>query len=416
MKELSTRLCLLLAARTISVRGWHVQPFSRPPFQLASSTSNEIASHDAAEHEEDSTLLSPAADNEGYQEQTNYGLSDSEFNAWVQSELFQDPLYEDYQQIFEQAATAITNWRQRYRGNPKLWRRLFKKDRVFKEFVEAAPIIHAVVNLIEESDLDHYTIIDLASGKGYLSMFLSEMLPPEKVHGLVLMDKAWPRQDQPLQDHHISWEHIYGSSNTTTTIPTASYYDSWPIPLVTSKQDLKQKSTHRTLQKRFFSKAKGPIVVLAVHLCGTLSLRAVDMFNQNPESIAFLALKPCCLPPMVHARRDEVFEIGRHTFMADQVCSNGRFNGKRWYGPPRWHLVHRFQLWAENLFLGVDTDNASEEEEEKARVKVTVQRDGGYQNAFIFAQRAPVSRAVWEGLNKVEVSSFLEETGKEEQQ
>lgn len=356
----------------------------------------------------------------------NYGLSDTEFEDWVKSELFQDPLYEQYTVIFERAATAITKWRQRYRGNPKLWRRLFKKDRVFKEFVEAVPIIHAVVQLIEERDQDHFTVIDLASGKGYLSMFLSEMLPPEKMHGLVLMDKAWPMQNQPLKDHHISWEHIYGTvknnNDTTTTSTATTYYETWPIPLVTSRQNLKQKCTHRSLQKRFFNQAKGPIILLAVHLCGTLSLRAVDMFNQNPDSIAFFALKPCCLPPMVHAQQDEVFALGRHhTFSADLVCSNGRFNAKRWYGPPRRHLEHKFQTWAENLFLGVDAgygdDNNNGNEmgsdkstmDRKSRVKVTVQREGGYQNAYIFAQRDPVSNTVWDDLRLQEIPSFLEE-------
>jgi hypothetical protein len=34
-------------------------------------------------------------------------------------------------------------------------------------------------------------------------------------------------------------------------------------------------------------------MVLAVHLCGTLSIRAVELFNANPE-VVVLALKPCC--------------------------------------------------------------------------------------------------------------------------
>lgn len=78
-------------------------------------------------------------------------------------------------------------------------------------------------------------------------------------------------------------------------------------------------------------------MLLAVHLCGTLSLKAVDMFNDN-TNIKLFALKPCCLPQMLYAKRGDVFKIGNHEFDAKDVCSNGSFNRKDWTGPPRWHL------------------------------------------------------------------------------
>jgi hypothetical protein len=212
-------LLLLTTTRTV-VDGWsqNIHRSRIKPKRLfgVQSSLPSISESDLQlqEPEEDSTPSS-----------SYYGLNDTDFEAWIKSELFLDPLSRQYPDLFEGAATAITKWRKRYRGNPALWRRLFKKDRVLKEFVEAAPILNAVVQLIQESKhLTNFTIIDLASGKGYLSMFLSELLPPEKVQGLVLMDKAWPRRDQPLQkDHHISWEHIYGNDNTSAT--TFSYYD-----------------------------------------------------------------------------------------------------------------------------------------------------------------------------------------------
>ena len=105
----------------------------------------------------------------------------------------------------------------------------------------------------------------------------------------------------------------------------------------------------------FEKKAKGPIIVLAVHLCGTLSLKAVDMFNNN-RNVKLFALKPCCLPLMVHAKRGDVFRIGGHEFDAQDVCSNGSYNKKQWNGPPRWHLQPKFDVWADNLFKGIDMD------------------------------------------------------------
>jgi len=154
------------------------------------------------------------------------------------------------------------------------------------------------------------------------------------------VDKAWPLngQDEPLP-HQINWDHIY------------DYYEDWPITLTTSKQDLKCKSSVRGMKRRVLDEAPGDIVVLAVHLCGTLSLKALDLFNSH-EKCSFLVLKPCCLPGLVHSKRDEVFVVGDHAFSSKEVCSNGRFKGNVWKGPPR-HLIRgKFERWARNLERG----------------------------------------------------------------
>ena len=45
--------------------------------------------------------------------------------------------------------------------------------------------------------------------------------------------------------------------------------------------------------------ARAPFLVLAVHLCGTLSVKAVEMFNAH-DTASMLCLKPCCLPEWNH--------------------------------------------------------------------------------------------------------------------
>lgn len=102
-------------------------------------------------------------------------------------------------------------------------------------------------------------------------------------------------------------------------------------------KDLKQSCNPRQMKKHIFGRITGPIIVLAVHLCGTLSIKAVDMFNNN-DNVKLFALKPCCLPKMVYANRGDIFKLGNHEFDAKDVCSNGAFNKKNWDGPPRWHL------------------------------------------------------------------------------
>lgn len=73
------------------------------------------------------------------------------------------------------------------------------------------------------------------------------------------------------------------------------------------------------MEERLFTN-RGPIILVAVHLCGTLSLKAVELFNRNPET-KFFCLKPCCLPTMVHAKRKEIFKLGEHSFEAKEVCT-----------------------------------------------------------------------------------------------
>jgi hypothetical protein len=82
------------------------------------------------------------------------------------------------------------------------------------------------------------------------------------------------------------------------------------------------------------------------------------MFNTN-ANVKMFALKPCCLPKMVYAKRHDVFRIGKHKFDAEDVCSNGSFNRKDWVGPPRWHLEPKFNLWADNLFKGIEVGGSA---------------------------------------------------------
>lgn len=122
----------------------------------------------------------------------NYGLSDEEFHSWLFSEIENVPGRETYSEVYENSLNAIVNWRKRYRGNPKLWKRIFNRDRVIKELIESAPIIQSVKRVIESNESEEkFTIMDLCCGKGYLSMFLSEILPKEKVNRFILVDKAW---------------------------------------------------------------------------------------------------------------------------------------------------------------------------------------------------------------------------------
>ena len=116
-----------------------------------------------------------------------------EFSAWLAESLRDAPGRSAYPAVFDSIEAIIVRWRRRFHGNPRLWKRLMKA-RLLKEIVEIAPVIAATQDFVagrRPGDAP-LTIVDLASGKGFLAMFLSEMLPPERVERIFLVDRAWP--------------------------------------------------------------------------------------------------------------------------------------------------------------------------------------------------------------------------------
>ena len=138
------------------------------------------------------------------------------FRRWFERELSTAPNQEAYSTLYADAVEAVVRWRRRFEGHPDMWKRLMKRDKVVKELIESAPVIQRVRELVEhESQLgpdERFTIVDLCSGKGYLSMYLAELLPPDKVERCVLVDIAWPRCGADMiGPGQMNWEHIYGS-------------------------------------------------------------------------------------------------------------------------------------------------------------------------------------------------------------
>ena len=146
----------------------------------------------------------------------------------------------------------------------------------------------------------------------------------------------------------------------------------------------------RGLERAVLDRADGPLVVLAVHLCGTLSLRALDLFIGRKD-VGLLVLKPCCLPPAIHAQRGDVFEVGGHAFDATDVASRGKFRGDEWIGPARSTLKPKFESWASHLYAGAAADT-------KRLETATVQTAGGFQNLYVYAERGPPTTALWAGI------------------
>jgi hypothetical protein len=181
----------------------------------------------------------------------------------------------------EEAACAIESWSTRMA--PHLFSRVCKGPRLLKEVQEALPMLHwAKVHLASlPNHTGRITLVDLCSGFGYLSMLLAEALPQDRLDKILLVDRAWPLASEPPRDHHISAHHLHADIG-------------WRVPLIPVRCNINKKSERGKLDA-IFSSAPGPVFIFGVHLCGALSIRAVELFNAHPQA-TFFALKPCCLP------------------------------------------------------------------------------------------------------------------------
>jgi len=248
------------------------------------------------------------------------------------------------------------------------------------------------------------TLLDLCSGLGFLGMLLAEVLPADRVHACVLLDQAWPmkggvqgqpgaRQDEKSEDKEAAEEEVEeavaATGSASTAVATSRrrrtrlnwdhiYGLPWPITLTTRRADLKLPSTHAQILAKILEPAPGPVFILGVHLCGVLSIRAVETFNRGPKCVG-LVLKPCCLPAMEYMKRQTHWTLGAHSFAASEVCMWGKYNRNQWQGPAKATLASRFGRWADNLYRGILAENKHYD-----RVSLV---DGHYQNAYLIAER-----------------------------
>lgn len=315
-------------------------------------------------------------ENEAFDPAKAETTSNEEWVGWLVEALRSSPAYATHALLLDECAAVAASWRTRFWDRKALWGRIRKGNRLAKELAEAAPMLARARAEMAALDLGptgrKAVVIDLCSGFGYLGMFLSELLPPSKVDRIVLVDKQWAPHNAARQSRHLNPEHIHDAD--------------WPIRLTTSHSDLKVPSDRRSLLRAFVQREDTPAMLLGVHLCGTLSLRAVELFNGSPHFF-FLGLKPCCLPELLFAKRGDVFGAANgHFFPAKEVAAAGKWKRGKWVGGAgRDELERKFHSWTYNLSKCVDCD------EDEGEAKCVECNDGnGYAGGAVGA--APASR------------------------
>ena len=100
--------------------------------------------------------------------------------------------------------------------------------------------------------------------------------------------------------------------------------------------------------------------MLGIHLCGQLSVQAVELFNNSP-AVTFLALKPCCLPQLWAGMPPVRWGFANGNVIdARQVGVKGRFVKNVWRGPPRSTMASKFSDWGKGLFTGINCPDSGQ--------------------------------------------------------
>jgi len=217
-------------------------------------------------------------------------------------------------------------------------------------------------------------------------MFLAELVPdPARISGIILVDRGWPNPHIGSKGS-ISNEHVYD-------------FGKWRVPLSTIKSDLKEQGNLKSMVERVIAYEDRPCLICAVHLCGTLSLRAAQLFNATARAQA-LALVPCCMPPKSHATKEVVYQLGSHTFSAAEVRS--------FQLHPR--AADRFRSWVENILQAIEPGPGGDKELSSISIggnSSNHPKSEAYaQDLHVFAQRAP-----WGTLERPPVSQEAETAG-----
>jgi len=126
-----------------------------------------------------------------------------------------------------------------------------------------------------------------------------------------------------------------------------------------------------------------PTFICGIHLCGTLALRAIQMFNDGVNSgcgVSGLILSPCCLPRRQHRERQFVYSVGGHKFSCEELHDKKANPG-----------LTAYEVYQEHLMACIGT---SQKKRETMASLGKEDKDAAYQdkNVFFIAE-APYQHA-----------------------
>lgn len=227
------------------------------------------------------------------------------------------PIATQHPALLRKCRPIIQKWHDAFSASdPPLWSRM--RRALPKELNESAFILEEMIQLFVQrgqgvedgKSLPPYTIVDMCSGVGFLSMFLSHLLPPDLCSRIWAVDTLFELSDKALagvpNDIAHDGDNNDGATSSARIHLTSDHLTSaiHPIPIRPRKANIKKGRELKQIARHCIEKAPGPTILLGVHLCKSLSVHTVRLFNTSPKACR-LYLKPCCLPGKKELRRRE---------------------------------------------------------------------------------------------------------------
>lgn len=95
----------------------------------AEDTATETAPQQGTSVTEEASVANDPDENGGDDHRNGWSTNE-DFAAYISDELHLHPLSSEFPDVFAAAPGVICKWRDRFRSNAPLWRRLFKKQQV----------------------------------------------------------------------------------------------------------------------------------------------------------------------------------------------------------------------------------------------------------------------------------------------
>ena len=226
----------------------------------------------------------------------------------VPAKLKQSELYKTYKDLIDDLiAYVLPFWNKKWRFH-SAFKQIVNKKKLSHEIEESIVALHFVLAMLAQiavSDAPKQqqksvSLIDLCSGKGILSLLLVSFikLVPKYQHlcscidCIYLMDRNWDNLDyleaEEMKEAKQDYAKRPKSPIKSDHLSIASM--EFGIELVPIRCNI-----HHTKVYDFITGLGKECILLSIHLCRRLSVRAIKLFNGIKSIFAFL-LAPCCLP------------------------------------------------------------------------------------------------------------------------
>eukprot|EP00979_Chaetoceros_neogracilis_P014320 scaffold4567_cov276-Chaetoceros_neogracile.AAC.3 len=211
----------------------------------------------------------------------------SEWHIWKTADKLQltgisstdKDLSESTQGIINRIIPILYDWGEKWAGRNE-WQGLLNKSSLLHEVEESIVALSFLLEFLERRvghtpDLQQITVVDVACGKGVMSMISSYLFQnDDRIKKIIMLDKA-----------DINWDHIE-KANLSAEKENRPFIECWSSCNLHEIDGIVKRLETQT-----------PVALVGIHLCKTLSPTCIGIVNSlTAKHCPFFVLAPCCLP------------------------------------------------------------------------------------------------------------------------